>query len=374
MSRPYDTIVVGAGIVGLAFALSCARRGQRVLVLEREERAVGASIRNFGLVWPIGQPAGVRFQRAKRARQTWDELGAAGVTEVRATGSLHLARSTLELQVLTEFAGLGGDGVELVTPEEAAKLCPAVKRNGLAGGLYSPHERMVDPRHACEAISAWLQSTFGVEFRFGAAVRNVATGCVELTDGQRLGSNQTYVCSGPDLRSLFPNELATAGVTLCKLQMMRTEPQPSGWRLGPSLCAGLTLGHYEGFAGCPSLPQLLAEFHQRYPRHMKSGIHVLVSQNGDGGLCLGDTHEYGGTHDPFQLAASDELVLGYLAEFAELPQPRIAERWIGVYPRLKGCSELVLHPLPGVTLVNALGGAGMTLSFGLAEDVMSAHE
>ena len=47
--RRFDLAVVGAGIVGLATALAGARRGLRTVVVDRDPRASGASVRNFGM-------------------------------------------------------------------------------------------------------------------------------------------------------------------------------------------------------------------------------------------------------------------------------------------------------------------------------------
>jgi glycine/D-amino acid oxidase-like deaminating enzyme len=91
MSAEYDVGVVGAGILGLAHAYELARCGLRVVVFERHRRAQGASVRNFGMIWPIGQPAGPHYELAQRSRELWLHVLSASGLWHRQCGSLHLA-------------------------------------------------------------------------------------------------------------------------------------------------------------------------------------------------------------------------------------------------------------------------------------------
>src|SRR5215475_9957790 len=108
MHNAYDIAVVGAGILGLAHAYHLARRGLRVIVFERHRRASGASVRNFGMIWPIGQPAGPMYQLARRSREIWLGVLTASRLWHRPCGSLHLAYHEDEAEVLREF--VSGDG------------------------------------------------------------------------------------------------------------------------------------------------------------------------------------------------------------------------------------------------------------------------
>lgn len=65
------------------------------------------------------------------------------------------------------------------------------------------------------------------------------------------------------------------------------------------------------------------------------------------------------------------MILDYLKKFARFKDETIIETWNGIYPKLtNGESELILRPEDGVTIINCVGGAGMTLSFGLCEEII----
>src|SRR3569832_1646583 len=78
--KQFDLAIVGAGILGLAHALAASRLGLRVVVIERDTRANGASIRNFGFVTVSGQERGTIWRRTLRSRDVWLEVAnAAGI-------------------------------------------------------------------------------------------------------------------------------------------------------------------------------------------------------------------------------------------------------------------------------------------------------
>lgn len=373
LAHSTEVAIVGAGIVGLAHALAAARRGHRVTVFERSERAVGASIRNFGMVWPIGQPPGPLRDRAMQSRQIWIDMATKGGFFYDPVGSLHLAYHSDELAVIEEFVALAnpaGYAVQLLTAEEVATKSPAAVTPGLLGALWSETEVIVDAREAIATLPQVLQTVFNVEFRFGATVTAIDSPQFTV-NGETWTADHIFVCSGADFETLYPDLYQNSGITKSKLQMMRTSPQPQGYRIGPALCGGLTLTHYAAFADCPSLPTLKQRIQAELPFAVDWHIHVMMSQNGLGELILGDSHEYALTFDPFDRADINQFVLNYLKGFAQVPCLDIAATWHGIYAKLPDKTEFVAHPAPGVTIVNGLSGAGMTLSFGLAEEIVS---
>ncbi len=368
-------IVIGAGIVGLAIARSLAERNYTVTVFERNEKAVGASIRNFGMIWPVGQPNGKLYERALRSKSIWKQVCIEAGLWFNEVGSLHLAYNDHEWNVIQEFveANKNTRNVSAINANGALQKSEAVNREGLKGALWSEDEMIVEARVAIEKLPAYLANKYGVTFHFNTAITQIKYPKV-ISGKQSWSANKIYVCSGADFETLYPEVFANNHFTKCKLQMMRLIMQPDSWRIGPSLCGGLSLIHYKGFEIASSLPQLKKHYETTMPDYIKWGIHVMVSQNAEGELTIGDSHEYSLAHDPFDKQYINQLIINYLKQFALFKDWRMIQSWHGIYPKLtNGQTEFIYSPEQGVTIVNGLGGAGMTLSFGLAEEVMNIY-
>ena len=105
------------------------------------------------------------------------------------------------------------------------------------------------------------------------------------------------------------------------------------------------------------------------PEFVRYGIHVMASQNGLGEVVIGDSHEYDSDISPFDKPRIDAMILSYLRELVDLPDTAIAGRWHGVYAKHPTLPLFTAEPQPGVRIVSAPGGAGMTMSFGWADDL-----
>jgi FAD dependent oxidoreductase TIGR03364 len=277
------------------------------------------------------------------------------------------------------LAAAGHDGpstlgydCRLLTPGQVHQLTPGANPEGLRGGLFSGTELCVNPPLAIRHITHWLQERFGVELRFGAQIgraisdKDSSAVRLETSQGQCGPFDHVVVCSGAEFQSLFPEAYRGMGIRLCKLQMMRT-PRWDNWRLGPHLASGLALRHYQSFEVCRSLEPLKSRIANETPELDRFGIHVMAAQNDAGEIILGDSHEYDEEISPFDRVEIDELILRELRKMLRLPAWDIAARWHGVYAKLPGRAVLEANPLARVVICTATGGAGMTMSFGLAE-------
>ncbi len=372
MEYKFDVAVIGGGIVGLATAYAAACKGLRTIVFERNTTALGSSVRNFGLISPISQPAGLMYDRAMLSREIWLDIASESGLLVNQNGSLQLAYHEEEVAVLHEFmknAHFTDDQPKILTPKEVVKRSPAVKTNGLKAALWSNSACTVSPRQAISQITNYLEKELDVIFRFGSAVTHVDTGI--LSDFEEIWhAERIFVCSGADFETLYPRVFRESGITRCKVQMLRTSPQPKDWQLGPSLAAGFSMLYNDSFAHLPSMGVLRDRYKTENPDFARYGIDVMVTQNHQGEIILGGSHESGWDVSPFDREEINRLILDYLKTFAHFPNEAIAETWHAVYSKIAGRTEFVKEVEPDVWIVNGLNGAGMTMSFGLAKELV----
>jgi D-hydroxyproline dehydrogenase subunit beta len=360
-----DLVVVGAGVVGLAHAAAAADRGLSVTVVERDERPVGASVRNFGHGCVTAQ-AGRALRLATTARARWCELGARAGFWVGEVGTVVAARHEDEMAVLSELAAERGDDARLLGRREVRALAP-VSPDGLVGGALLPRDLRVDPRRAVPALAAWLADRPGVRFLWATSLLGVEPGRVVTSRGT-IAARRVVVCVGHDVDRLFPEVAAEAGVRRCSLHMLRVAA-PGGRTVAPAVLTGTSLLRYGAFAACPSAAAVRARIEARSPELLDADVNLMFTQRPDGDLLLGDTHHRAHTVDPFRDEALDDLLLAEAGRLLGVDGLAVRERWQGVYAAAPG-DFLVAGPVDGCRVVSVTTGIGMTTAFGLAPEVL----
>lgn len=366
-SSSSDLIVVGAGIVGLAHAVAAVERGMSVTLVERDDRAVGASVRNFGHACITAQ-TGEALRFAERARRTWLHLGERAGFDAAECGTVVVARSAEETAALEELAdSRGPDAVRMLTPAETVAAAP-VSAGGLHGGALLPRDLRVDQRRAAAAIAEWLAAQPGVRVLWSTPVLGVEDGLVRTGRGPLRG-DRVVVCAGHDLDRILPETAETAGLRRCVLQMLQL--RAPGLRLNPALLTGTSMLRYPALAETEGARALRERFRDQRPELLDASVNHMLTQLPGGDLVVGDTHTYARTPDPWSSEDFDRLLLAETRALLGRDDLAVVRRWQGVYAAADG-EFLRTRVSPGVTAVAVTSGIGMTTAFGLAPTVVDS--
>ena len=373
MSSPagvFDVAIVGAGICGLAHALAAARRGKRVIVVDRDAQANGASVRNFGFITVTGQQSGDGWRRARRSRDVWVEIAAAAKIPILQRGLLMIARRPEARAVLEEFLATEmGAECELVEPSEIEAYGQGLLADQFAAALFSPHEIRVESREAIPRLADYLAERFGVTFWRETVVRAAAPPRVETSRGS-LEAETVVVCPGDDFHTLRAERIAAYGLTRCKLHMMRLAPERFDAKL-PAIMSDLGMIRYLGYSELPAAAALEQRLRAEQGDHIADGVHLIVVRGADNSLVVGNSHHYAATPDPFAATQVDDLILDEYSQIFAGPTPAITERWTGTYASAKDRLMLVDAPSDALRIVLITSGTGASTSFAIAEEVVA---
>ncbi|HEY3355346.1 MAG TPA: FAD-binding oxidoreductase [Polyangia bacterium] len=150
MKTKADTVIIGAGILGLSTAYNLTRRGVRdLVVIEQGYLAAGASGRNGGGIrqqWATEVNVRLMQQSVAICKRFAKELGVN--VWFRQGGYLFLARSPLEQERLERNTALQNScavPTRMLSPAEALKIVPDLNLDGIVAAAYNPSDGVLFP-------------------------------------------------------------------------------------------------------------------------------------------------------------------------------------------------------------------------------------
>ena len=183
-----DAVVIGGGIHGSSAALNLARKGLRVLVLEKERVGRHASTANAGGVRTLLRHT-AEVPLALAAREIWHDIKAELGDDCgyHTVGQLAIAENEDALAKLVQRADemrtLGYDHEEVVDRKTVQQLALGISDH-VCGGLYVRDDGAANPFQATHAFRR-AAAKIGVQFREGATVTQLG----RVGDGWQVGWN-----------------------------------------------------------------------------------------------------------------------------------------------------------------------------------------
>jgi len=195
--KPFDILIVGAGIVGSAVARECARSGWRVGVIEGGTPAGGATAAGMGHVVVMDDsPAQLALTAFSRSLWQQESVNLPKSIEYEARGTIWVAADDEEMaevharQKLYDEAGVQA---RVLSAAELAHEEPNLRR-GLAGGLLVPGDSVVYPPAAAGFYLAEARR-LGAEVFLARAI-SASQGRVMLNDGATLVAERIVLAVG----------------------------------------------------------------------------------------------------------------------------------------------------------------------------------
>lgn len=269
MSPDIDTVVIGAGVVGLAVARALQRSGREVMVIERhagvgrETSARNSEVIHAGLYYPKGSLKALLS--AEGRQQLYAFCAENGVSAVK-TGKLIIATDDAEAEALKKIAATArANGISDIVELSAAEALALEPRLSCKAALLSPSTGIVDSRGLIHALEGHLASLGG------SVVLSARVERISLSPG---GPFVLDIESGGSRSRLTSRFLVNAaGLTASNLGRML--PYPANYRVPETVFAK---GHYFALSTPPPFRRLVYPV----PGGGSLGIHFTLDTGGRG--------------------------------------------------------------------------------------------
>ena len=343
MNNLYDVIIIGAGAIGNAAAYYLAKRGLKVVVLEKSKYiGNGGSSRNGGGVRQSGRHPAELPLAMYGVKNIWpslsDELGTD--VEYYRQGNLRLGKTEAHLDILrglTKSGNNGGLDMRMISYEEAKAICPYLSSE-VIGAAWCPTDGHANPMLV--TLGFYLAARrLGARFISGADVRELRKqhGRVSqavTSDGDVYEGDRVVVIAGYDSRKLLSTVSLDVPMNPVLLECLVTEDAPPMF--------------YQ------MLGTAMADFYGHQSKH--------------GSFVFGGTHgleAYAPEGEPYSTSISaSSTCRGIISYFPSLRELKIVRAWAGWMDDSADHIPVIDNPAetPGLTIGCGFSGHGFGIS------------
>ncbi len=367
MDPDFDSVVIGAGAVGLACAATLARQGASVLVIEAASGVgSGVSSRNSevihgGMYYPTGS---VRHRMCVAGRRKlYPYLAVRGVAH-RRFGKLIVATSDAEQAQIEAIHKRGVEneveGLELVGAADVRRLEPALT---VTAALVSPETGVLDSHGYMLALQGEIEDLGGV-----VALETPVERIVPVAGGFEIHTGGAEPARITARRVVNSAGLGAQGVA------RRTEG------LSAQHIPKLTLakGNYFSFAGKSAVSRLI------YPAPVEGGLGVHVTLDLAGRMRFGPDVEWLENDDPASVdytvdpRRAGSFYAAIRRYWPGLPDGALTPDYSGCRPKISAKGEAAqdfridgaeMHGLDGLVNLFGIESPGLTSSLAIADAV-----
>ncbi|MES2296004.1 MAG: FAD-dependent oxidoreductase [Pseudomonadota bacterium] len=342
-----DVLVIGAGIVGAACALTLQREGLRVALLDAGTPGAGVTAAGMGHLVALDD-CDDELALCLLSLRLWQQYLDAhpGVGEVSHCGTLWVAEDEEQLAQARlraeRLCRRGWDAVEL-DPARLAQCEPALRR-GLCGAVRVAADSVVYP----PAIALFMANQLiglGGSLHLGQRVVALETGAVTLDTGRRIQAGQIVVAAGAEVGALL-DDMPVAGR---KGHLAITDRYPGRLR---HQVVSMAYGQGPGAGG----------------GHAALTVAANVQPRPTGQWLVGSSRQDGQADTSVDMGALGQVLRAAITLLPCLSEMRVVRAWTGMRPATPDGKPLIgAHPTrPGIWLAAGHEGLGVTTAPGTA--------
>ncbi len=364
MTGRVDSVVIGAGAVGLAVARALALAGREVVVAEAVDAiGTGTSSRNSevihaGIYYPTGSLKAQLCVAGKQALYAYCEKKA---LPYRRVGKLIVAVTEDELDTLSAYqAQAVKNGVNDLRPLSQAEVHEMEPSVRAVGGLFSPSTGILDSHSYMLALQGDLEDAGGM-LAFNSPVD--AVHCLE--HGFEIVAGDTRVAC----RQLINAAGLDAPAVAARIDGLDPAMVPRAF---------LAKGHYYSLSGKAPFRHLV------YPQAGGGGLGVHVTLDMAGGVRFGpDVRWIDELNYDFDDSHRDEFITAIRRYYPDLDSSALQPAYTGVRPKISGpgeaAADFVLqgpadHGLAGLVNLFGIESPGLTASLAIGDAVAALLE